>query len=577
MEITAQNAPDLLILCDEFQLTSCRRSIEQFACSQGGNYLISSLLVLSREGRSTSSLETALNSRFPDFAGLLDSLDSVESTDLATLPLPILSRIVKFPHPTQEEAFRRVFEFCLRVFDLVGPNGSILFRTLDLRHLGRNYLRSLRVRPTFDWSFIDSSFCDTLFDCQSHYESLLSTQKQLEEDSDKMCAIISDLESRLKSIDNCQRSFGLKTDIDDLISRMNSLISTSASKSEFDSLKSNVSEIQREFELFRPICALKEEVDSLRSSSVVKTEWNSFVTNYATKKDLESLKSVSVKQSDCESLRQSLTSQSDFNSFRAATQAELASLKQEAATKTELNSLRTAAARKSQLDGLGSTFVSKAELNSMKSDWAAKSDLDLVKRELATKTELSAMRNVLDSLVADVDRVKRSIGQWSFRMNENGSLDGIIASLTRRFGGNVHDRGIVTISASSLLGPEYSAQNAADLNCGYLFSSDFGSDSWLCYDFKARRVKLTQYSMKRASNHVPKSWVLEGSLNGTSWMQLDERMNTADLNGWHGVASFPVSTVAKSRFIRLRLIAPNHSGWSLFCIYAVEFFGTLIE
>jgi hypothetical protein len=92
MEITAQNAPDLLILCDEFQLTSYRRTIEQFICSKGQNYLISSLLVLSREGKDTLGLDAALNSRFPDFADLLDSLDSVESDYLATLPLAILSR-----------------------------------------------------------------------------------------------------------------------------------------------------------------------------------------------------------------------------------------------------------------------------------------------------------------------------------------------------------------------------------------------------------------------------------------------------------------------------------------------------
>jgi hypothetical protein len=43
IEITPQNAPDLLILCDEFPLSSYRRNIEQFICSQGVDYLISSL------------------------------------------------------------------------------------------------------------------------------------------------------------------------------------------------------------------------------------------------------------------------------------------------------------------------------------------------------------------------------------------------------------------------------------------------------------------------------------------------------------------------------------------------------
>jgi hypothetical protein len=189
---------------------------------------------------------------------------------------------------------------------------------------------------------------------------------------------------------------------------------------------------------------------------------------------------------------------------------------------------------------------------------------------------LNALQNRLDSLVADVDRMKRCIAQW-FPMNGNGSLDGIIASLTRRFGGNVHDRGIVTISASSLLVSGYSGRNAADLNSDSLFSSSNNADSWLCYDFMARRVKLTHYSMRSAWDDFPKSWVLEGSFNGTSWMQLDHRMNTNNLKGDRRIASFPVSTVAESRFIRLRMIAPNHSGAWYFSLVGVEFFGTLIE
>jgi hypothetical protein len=93
----------------------------------------------------------------------------------------------------------------------------------------------------------------------------------------------------------------------------------------------------------------------------------------------------------------------------------------------------------------------------------------------------------------------------------------------------------------------------------------------------ARRVKLTHYSMPSAWDHCPKSWILEGSFNGTSWMQLDQRMNTNDLKGRNRIASFPVSTVVESRFIRLRMIEPNHSGDWYFWLSAVEFFGTLIE
>jgi hypothetical protein len=224
IEITPQNARELLILCDEFQLSSYRRRIEQFLCSHGENLLISSLSALSKEGKDTSGLEAALHSRFPDFSDLLDSLDSVEPVQLATLPLPILSRIVTFPHPAHEEAFRRVFEFCLRVFDFVGPRASILFRSLDLRHLNRNYLHLLRERPTFDWTFLNSSFCDTLFDCQSHYDLLALAQKQLEEDSHNTKVIISEIETRLKGVENRQDLFAQQSEIESVQLSLDSLV-----------------------------------------------------------------------------------------------------------------------------------------------------------------------------------------------------------------------------------------------------------------------------------------------------------------------------------------------------------------
>jgi hypothetical protein len=83
--------------------------------------------------------------------------------------------------------------------------------------------------------------------------------------------------------------------------------------------------------------------------------------------------------------------------------------------------------------------------------------------------------------------------------------------------------------------------------------------------------------MRSAFKHFPKSWVIECSLNGTSWTQLDQRMNTKDLIGQNRVACFPVSRVVESRFIRLRLIEPSHSGDRFFWLTAVEFFGILFE
>jgi hypothetical protein len=90
--------------------------------------------------------------------------------------------------------------------------------------------------------------------------------------------IVSDLESRLKRIENCQNSFATKADIDILRvagatkTKFQLLVAIVTTKAECDSLKSTISGIRRECESVRLICALKEEVDALRSSSVLKTE-----------------------------------------------------------------------------------------------------------------------------------------------------------------------------------------------------------------------------------------------------------------------------------------------------------------
>jgi hypothetical protein len=329
-------------------------------------------------------------------------------------------------------------------------------------------------------------------------------------------------------------------------SDLESLGRSLTARSDFDSFRTTT---QAELLALKEASATKAELTSLREAAAMKTELHSLREAAATKTELNSFREAAAMKTELNSLREA-----------AAMKTELKSLREAAAMKTELNSLREAAATKVDLNGLKATSVSKTELNSMKSGWAAQSALDVLKRESATKTELSDIRNRLEPLVADADRLKRGAGQ-SFPMNAYGSLDGIIASLTRRFGGNVHDRGIVTISASSLLGERWAGRNAADLDSqspDSIFASAADSNAWLLYDFKALRVRLSHYTVRSAEGHFPKSWVIEGSLDASLWTQLDQRMHTNDLNERYRVGTFPVSAVAEARFIRFRLIETNH-------------------
>jgi hypothetical protein len=84
-------------------------------------------------------------------------------------------------------------------------------------------------------------------------------------------------------------------------------------------------------------------------------------------------------------------------------------------------------------------------------------------------------------------------------MNRKCPPDGIIASLTRRL--DVHDRGIVTITEGLLLIPDWGGQNAGDLDSDSSFFSQDIRNSWWCYDFKDRHVRLTHYSIRSRWAH----------------------------------------------------------------------------
>jgi hypothetical protein len=141
--------------------------------------------------------------------------------------------------------------------------------------------------------------------------------------------------------------------------------------------------------------------------------------------------------------------------------------------------------------------------------------------------------------------------------------------------------GIVTITLKSVItdDPMFAPKNAADLTSGSQFSSNDEPGQWICWDFREMRVRPTHYTIWAA---WLKSWVVEGSLDGESWTEIDRQTNNQDF-------SFAVSNPAGCRFIRLTQTDGPH--WKVrhgddeldlrpvdfLLFYAVEFFGTLSE
>jgi hypothetical protein len=128
-------------------------------------------------------------------------------------------------------------------------------------------------------------------------------------------------------------------------------------------------------------------------------------------------------------------------------------------------------------------------------------------------------------------------------MKKANSLEGIIACLTRRAGGNVRKEGIVTITAKSRRSRTH-PEIVADLTASFAFCSDDGEPGqWICWDFRPMRVRPTHYTIVGSDM---KSSVVDGSLDGRTWIEIDRRRHNQDfhrlpeLRYWHCAATFAV-------------------------------------
>jgi hypothetical protein len=169
----------------------------------------------------------------------------------------------------------------------------------------------------------------------------------------------------------------------------------------------------------------------------------------------------------------------------------------------------------------------------------------------------------------------------SCSFTEGSPFDGIISYLTRKFGGHVADRGVVSINASSVHGSSlHLPGNVADFanqTCGHTTNE---ANSWIGYDFKTMRIKPTHYSLRSrrdVNGYYMRSWTVEGSIDGQSWIELDRRENTTGLIGLGANVTFSISKLFEIQMIRVRQLDTNTSGDHWFCINAIEIFGIILE
>jgi hypothetical protein len=163
-----------------------------------------------------------------------------------------------------------------------------------------------------------------------------------------------------------------------------------------------------------------------------------------------------------------------------------------------------------------------------------------------------------------------------FRLDSSRPFDGIISHLTRECGGNVHSHEIISITASSNLYNQ--CYQTVDYGWNDYWYSDGTANSWIQFDFKTRRVSVTNYTLKSAGHgdcHLLQ-WSLGGSNDGQSWVPLDRR-NTCDLDGNYVVKSYGCELADFFRFIRLTQTGPNSRKDHYPMLCNLEFFGDVAD
>ena len=156
----------------------------------------------------------------------------------------------------------------------------------------------------------------------------------------------------------------------------------------------------------------------------------------------------------------------------------------------------------------------------------------------------------------------------------------IIQHLREECQGNVHTQNIVNITSSSTFF-SCKAENVVEQNDSICFQSDNEVNSWIKFDFKARKVLLDHYTLKTYNSNANlchlKNWILEVSNDGENYTEIDRHENCELLNGNLKTATFKVSCSTPQRFVRLKQIGPNRYGDNYLTINEIEFSGFLLE
>jgi uncharacterized protein YoxC len=450
--------------------------------------------------------------------------DFLSDAKFQTLPINVLVRVL--PSDVPADHLDRFFEFAIGRLNRDGPVASLLLSGVDISRTRLNLIRELSTNENFDWGFVGETAHRTITDLigECRRQSVLDAAEWEERDrvGRETRQLVQVVEGRL-----CELESGQKRLVED------------------------VCEVKRTCDLV--LEAIGRLVGPQAASLSGLNESIQHVSE-----DVGRLKAEVSSDGDA---GRELRSRVEYlcERFDRADDRFVGSIE---SMKSEIS------AGHSAVDHLSEKF-DKAERD-------ANGGRDRIEK-LITETD----RSVVDGINAIKAQVC-GLGPKMILFSPQYELDGIMTFLKRNHGGNVHDKGVVNVTASLI---EYcQPKNLADVGVQSAFhTTNKTSSEWVQYDFKGMRIRPSHYTLRSwyqwDANFVhPKNWVIEVSETGreSDWTEIDRQMNNADLNGRDKRKSFVVSRpVGPVQLIRLRMTGPNHRGDHYLFLSDWELFGEL--
>lgn len=178
-----------------------------------------------------------------------------------------------------------------------------------------------------------------------------------------------------------------------------------------------------------------------------------------------------------------------------------------------------------------------------------------------------------------------------FDHTEGYELHGIIKYLSDKTSGNIHDNGTICITSSSnqpsLFIYQFNPRFLCDFNelsSRSMWSPNGEQNATLLYDFKKRKIKLSDYTFHTPKNRTedyPRSWIIECSNDNNSWVTVDTRNDERVMNNNDVCHTFKCQNQQNEYFqyIKITSTGPCWSSASryYFDLSAIEFYGFLDE